>query len=180
MFNNLSYDLKRYTGYASGNSKIKKIFYTIFEQGVWAIVIYRLGSWCSRFKFPILSLILKIFYFLLNKIIEITTGISISSKAQIGKGFYIGHCGGIFIHPNVKIGENFNIGQGVTIGTLGMGKTGVPKLGNNVYIGAGAKLLGGITIGDNVKIGANAVVINDIPDNATAVGIPAKVVKTNG
>lgn len=172
---NLKHDLKRYT--IEDKLDLRNLFYLVFTQGVWAIVVYRFGSWCSKLKIPIISIFLKLIYFLLNKFIEITAGISISAKAHIGKGFYIGHFGGIFIHPGVIAGENCSIGQGVTIGTSGLGKTEVPKIGNDVYIGTGAKIFGGITIGNNVRIGANAVVIKNIPDNTTAVGIPARVVK---
>ena len=86
---------------------------------------------------------------------------------------------GVVLHPNVIIGENVTIRQHVTIGNNGkMGQSGLaPKIGNNVMIGAGACLLGDITIGNNVLIGANAVVLVDIPDNSVAVGVPAKVVK---
>ncbi|MEM2145872.1 MAG: serine O-acetyltransferase, partial [Candidatus Jordarchaeaceae archaeon] len=151
-----------------------------FTQGVWAIVVYRFGSWVNRkVKIPLVRQIFILIYFFLNKFVEITTGISISSNAKIGKGLYIGHFGLIFIHNDVEIGENCSIAQGVTIGSLGLGKEGVPKIGNNVFIGSGAKVLGPITIGNNVRIGANAVVIKDVPDNATVVGVPARVVKIN-
>lgn len=180
MLENIRADFNRYSSYSESKNwiyLIKSSFYLIFTQAIWAIIVYRFGSWSNKLKMPFFPLFLKIIYFFLNKFIEITTGISISSNADIGKGFYIGHFGGIFVHPETKIGKNCSIGQGVTIGTLGLGKKGVPEIGNNVYIGVSAKVLGSIRIGDNVRIGANAVVIENIPDNATAVGIPAKVVK---
>lgn len=107
------------------------------------------------------------------------TGISLPASAEIGKGFYIGHFGGIILHSHAKIGENCSIGPGVLIGTRGGGNKGVPIIGRDVYIGVGAKVLGGIKIGDRVKIGANAVVLTNIPDGATAVGIPARILKAN-
>ena len=81
---------------------------------------------------------------------------------------------GIIINPEVVIGDNVKINQHVTIG--GSGEKGCPVIGDNVYIGSGAKVLGGIRIGNNVKIGANAVVISDVPDNSTAVGVPARII----
>jgi len=175
MFSNIRADIKRYN---EKNEFTPRIFFNLlFTQGLWAITVYRFGSWCSRLKLPIVSLFLKLIYFFLFKIVEITTGISISSNAQIGQGLYIGHFGGIFINEGAKIGENCTIAQGVTIGTLGLGKMGAPIIGDCVFIGSGAKVLGNIIIGNNVKIGANAVVIRNVPDNATAVGVPAKIVK---
>jgi len=100
-------------------------------------------------------------------------------SCEIGGGLYIGNTGIIRFHPGVKAEKNLSIGQLVTIGTRGVGYTGVPVIGDNVYIGVGAKVLGNIRIGNNVKIGANAVVIKDVPDNATVVGVPARVVKIN-
>lgn len=179
MLNYIKADLERYVKLSNKKLTVRALFYFLFTQGVWAIVIFRFGSSCSKLKLPLISQILRLIYFFLNKLIEILTGISISSKALIGKGLYIGHFGGIFINESVVIGENCSLGQGITIGSLGLGKKGTPKIGNNVFIGVGAKILGDIVIGDNVKIGANAVVIDNIPSNSTAVGIPAKVVKTD-
>ncbi len=179
MFDNLKADIKRYTEIERKQFWMKNIFYLIFTQGIWAIIVFRFGSWCNRLRIPILSQLLRLIYFFMFKFVEITAGISISAEANIGKGFYIGHFGQIFINSDVIIGENCSIGQGVTIGTLGLGKIGSPKIGNNVYIGAGAKVLGDIRIGNNVIIGANAVVIKDAADNVTLVGIPARVVKIN-
>ena len=171
MFPNLSADIERYI------KEPKDKIYLIFEQGVWAIVVYRFGRWTRTVKIPLVSLVLKIISFLLFKSIEIITGISLPVSVEIGKGLYIGHFGCIILHSNVKMGENCSIVTGITIGTRGLGNTGVPVIGDNVYIGVGAKILGGIKIGNNVKIGANAVVIDDVPDGATVVGIPAKIIK---
>lgn len=108
---------------------------------------------------------------------EFSGGGVIPYQADIGDGTLIGYQGiGVVIHKQAVIGANCHISQNVTIGGGG-GPEGVPTIGENVTIGAGAVVLGGIHIGDNVSIGANAVVLTDIPDNAVAVGMPAKVVK---
>lgn len=108
-------------------------------------------------------------------------GIMIPIGTEIGSGFYIGHFGTIVVHPCVRIGRNCNISQGVTIGISGRaGARGVPVIGENVYIGPGAKLFGKIVIGNNVAIGANAVVTKDLPDHSVAVGVPARVISSNG
>ena len=168
MFSNLKADFKRYGKFTP---------YLIFEQGIWAIVVFRFGSWVNSFRIPVLSLFLKIIAFFLFKMIESTTGISIPASAKIGKGFYIGHFSGIIVHSDAEMGENCSIGPGVVIGTRGVGNQGVPQIGNNVYIGVGAKVLGNIKIGNNVRIGANAVVIKDVPNDATVVGIPSRIIE---
>lgn len=105
----------------------------------------------------------------------------IRSYCTIGEGFFIGHWGTIVVNEKVKIGRNVNISQGVTIGQLNRGKRmGTPVIGNEVYIGPGAKILGNIVVGNNVAIGANAVVLDDVPDNVCVAGIPAKIVSMNG
>lgn len=107
--------------------------------------------------------------------------ISIPFMTNIGSGFYIGHFGGIIINDKAKIGINCNISSGVTIGQTNRGPLkGCPVIGNNVFIGPGAKIIGAINIGNNVAIGANCVVTKDIPDNAVVVGIPGKITSTKG
>lgn len=109
------------------------------------------------------------------------SGIQIPYCTTIGKGFYIGHFGNIVVNGNSTIGNNCNISQGVTIGQVNRGKNrGVPIIGNEVYIGPGAKIIGGIKIGNKVCIGANAVVTKDIPDNAVVVGVPGKIISYDG
>lgn len=109
------------------------------------------------------------------------TGIEIHPAARIGKRFFIDHGTGVVIGETTEIGDDVTIYQGVTLG--GTGKdTGKrhPTIGNNVMIGAGAKVLGPFKVGDNTNIAAGAVVLEEIPPNSTAVGVPARVVRRNG
>ncbi len=112
---------------------------------------------------------------------KLITGIEIHPGATIGHGLFIDHGSAVVIGETAEIGDNCTIYQGVTLGGTGK-ETGKrhPTLGNGVMIGAGAKVLGGFSIGDNTKIAANAVVLGPVPENSTAVGIPARIVKKNG
>jgi serine O-acetyltransferase len=109
------------------------------------------------------------------------TGIEIHPGAKIGKGIFIDHGMGVVIGETSVLGENVTLFQGVTLGGTGKEKgKRHPTLGNNVVVGAGAKVLGNITIGDNVSIGANAVVLTNVPPNSTVVGVPGRVAKREG
>lgn len=107
------------------------------------------------------------------------TGTEIHPGAKIGKGLFIDHGTGVVIGETAIIGDNVTMFHGVTLGGTGKEKgKRHPTIGNNVFIGSGAKLLGNITIGDNVKIGANAVILKDVPSDTTIVGVPGKIVRT--
>jgi serine O-acetyltransferase len=118
---------------------------------------------------------------LISQIARFITGVEIHPGAKIGRGLFIDHGSGVVIGETAEIGNNCLIYQGVTLGGTGKerGKRH-PTLGNNVMVGAGARVLGPFHVGNNVKIAANAVVLESIPDNCTAVGVPAKIVKRNG
>lgn len=108
-------------------------------------------------------------------------GVDLRENTKIGKGLWLAHCGGIVVNSSSTIGENCLLFQGVTIGgMIKDGKNFVPKIGNNVIIFAGAKIIGGVSIGNDVVIGANAVVTHDVVDGAVVAGIPAKVISMNG
>ena len=110
------------------------------------------------------------------------TGIEIHPGAQIGSGLFIDHGMGVVIGETAVIGNNCTIYHNVTLGGRGhnKGKKRHPTLGDNVLVGAGAKILGNVRIGDNANIGANAVILYDVPDGATVVGVPGKVVRIDG
>jgi serine O-acetyltransferase len=108
-------------------------------------------------------------------------GISVSYTASIGPGFYIGHFGGIFVNKRAVIGKNCNISHDVTIGIKNRGDyQGTPYIGDNVYIGPGAKIIGCVKVGNNVSIGANCVVTKDVSDNSVVVGVPGREISENG
>lgn len=145
-------------------------------------VYYRFGAWIWHYQGPLESLVycLRPFFMIFKRFIEIYTGISMSQRAIFGSGLYINHFGSIFIGA-VKVGENCNLAHEVTLGLGGRGdKKGLPTLGNRVYVGSGAKIIGKITIGDDVAIGANAVVTKSIPDCAVVVGSPARIISYRG
>lgn len=177
-------DVKRYFD----NAEIKRgitnwmLFKKAFNTNtLWIIFVYRFGRWLHYdYHVPIIKTILKVFNYMISTIIPFLYNTHIQIKADIGKGLYIGHYGGIWIGP-VKMGMNCNVSQEVTIGIGGKGEQrGVPEFGNNVYIGPGAKIFGKITIGNNVAIGANSVVSKNISDNAVVVGNPARIVSYEG
>lgn len=132
--------------------------------------IWQCASWCAKVHIPLAP-------FFLTLTIRILFGAVIPYRACIGKNVCIAYGGpGVVIHPRCTIGDNCYIGPGTVIGGTS-GKYDVPKIGRNVFVGVGAKILGPISIGDNSVIGANAVVIDDIPSRCLAVGIPAKIIK---
>lgn len=117
----------------------------------------------------------------LSEITREITGIEIHPGAKIGKDFFIDHGSGVVIGETAEIGDNVTIYQGVVLGgTTTDPVKRHPTLGNNIVVGTGAKLLGPITIGDNVKIGANSVVVGDVPPNSVVVGVPGRIISTNG
>ena len=121
------------------------------------------------------------FYFLWWRRLKTNYGFDISYRTQIGEGLYIGHSGGIVIHGDTQIGDYCNLSQGITIGVSIRGKqAGIPKIGNRVFIGPGAVILGGINIGDDVLIGANAMVTFDVPDKAVVAAPVASVISYKG
>jgi serine O-acetyltransferase len=106
------------------------------------------------------------------------TGADIAWSARIGPGLVLWHPTGVVIGPGVVVGRDARVQQGITLGAARSrsGKDGDPVLGDGVYVGAGARVLGPVRVGDRVRIGANAVVLTDVPDDASAVGVPARVI----
>ena len=140
-----------------------------------AIMVHRFNHALYRIGVPILPR-------LFANIIRVWSGVEIHPGARIGRGFFIDHGWGTVIGETAEIGDNCILFQNITLGGTGKhsGKRH-PSLGNNVYIGTQAILLGPITVGNNVKIGANTfIVMRDVPDNCTVVGNPGKIIKLNG
>ncbi|MFP4020164.1 MAG: serine O-acetyltransferase [Halanaerobium sp.] len=134
-----------------------------------------------RFSHRLYRLGLRTIPRLISQLARFLTGIEIHPGAKIGCGFFIDHGMGVVIGETTEIGDNVTLYQGVTLGGTGKerGKRH-PTIGNDVVVGAGAKVLGNITIGDDAKIGAGSVVLKDVEENSTVVGIPGRVVARSG
>ena len=142
--------------------------------GLHAIILYRIAHFLYGLKIPLIPRII-------SQAARFFTGIEIHPGAIIGKGFFIDHGMGVVIGQTTVIKDNVTIFQGVTLGGTGKEKgKRHPNIEANVVIGTGAKVLGNITIGENSYIGANAVVIKDVPENSTIVGVPGRVTKQAG
>lgn len=139
--------------------------------GVHALLLHRLNHWLWRHHLRWLSRFLSL-------IARLLTGIEIHPGARIGRRFFIDHGLGVVIGETAEVGDDCTLYQGVTLGgTSWEGGKRHPTLGDNVVVGAGAKVLGPISVGEGARIGSNAVVVKDVPDNATMVGIPARVAR---
>lgn len=149
------------------------------EQSIWAIAVHRFGRRIDQLPPGLKKQVATLFYWRIFRLAETVTGISLPKEANIGPGLRIHHFGNIFIHPDVQLGANCTLRQGVTIGNR-IPDGPVPIVGDNVEFGAYAQVFGGVVIGEGAKIGAMSVVLNDVPPNATAVGIPARIVVRDG
>lgn len=169
MFKNLNYDLNRILEEDPAARSKLEVF--LLYPSIHALIAYRIAHKLYKHKWFFLAR-------LISQIGRFITGIEIHPGAKIGKGLFIDHGMGVVIGETAEVGDDVTIYHGVTLGGTGKHKgKRHPTVGNNVIIGTGAKVLGPINIGNNVKIGANSVVLKDIDDNKTAVGIPAKVVQ---
>jgi serine O-acetyltransferase len=144
-------------------------------QGFWVMVVYRFGRWRYGVKPAIVRKLFSLIYKVLFKFVQIITGIELPCEVQIGRNFVIDHFGGIIISGYAQFGDNCRIRNGVVVGLRRVEEKYAPIIGDNVDIGAGAKVLGQIRIGNNVVIGANAVVLCDVPDDSVAAGVPAQI-----
>jgi serine O-acetyltransferase len=152
----------------------KSIFEVIFlYPGLHAVVLHRVAHFLWKLRIPFIPR-------MISAISRFVTGIEIHPGAQIGRRFFIDHGMGVVIGETAIVGDNVLIYQGVTLGGTGKEKgKRHPTLGNDIVVGTGAKILGNISIGNNVKIGAGSVVIHNVPNNSTAVGVPARVARIN-
>ena len=165
MFENLKADLRA----AQEDRKLESgLLRVLLRMETSAIVSYRFGHWVESVKVPVVRQLLGLAAMFLQRFVQVLVGIYISPDADIGPGLTIHTPFGIIVGPN-KIGENLTIQSGVVIAA------GTRGIGDNVYFGAGAKVMGGAKIGNNVVVAANSLVLTDVPDNMTVLGVPARI-----
>lgn len=161
------HDIRLKAQWLYGNNGWGAIIKTLFTDGTAAMIIYRMMQWANKWR--LLPLVM-----ILNKVNAVCSQCIIGRGADFGAGFVLIHSQGVVINTNVRGGDNIYIEHQVTIGAE---RDKSPVLGNDIFIGAGAKIIGSIEIGDGARIGANAVVVKDVPAHSTVVGIPARVVR---
>lgn len=172
MFDNIKYDIRVIRERDPAARSGAEVFF--LYHGFRAVRYYRVANWLYRHKMFFLAR-------WVSQHAKFVTGTEIHPAATIGRGLFIDHGSGVVIGETAVIGDNCVLYQGVTLGGTGkdVGKRH-PTLGNNVLVGAGAKVLGPFKVGDGAKIAAGAVVLNEVPAGATAVGVPARVVRLDG
>ncbi len=182
MFATVRRDIRRFMQLDSrdGNPRLYEKLRIFFESpGLQAVLVYRFGSWVQRaVHFAPIRYPLKLIYYILQKLCIVCWGIYIDTGAQIGGGLYIGHCGGVVIGP-IHMGSDCNVAQQVTIGRRAGNDTGVPTIGNRVWIGTGSVVFGGIRIGDGVTIGPLTVVSRNLPAKVLVIGNPMRLLRKN-
>jgi serine O-acetyltransferase len=147
------------------------------NSAIWAIAVHRLGNWLYVDKpNALIAAPLKVVFFFANLFCEVVMEMHIDAQATIGPGLYIAHIGGVHINPAAVLGKNCDLAHRVTIGASAMGRQGVPVLGDDVYVGTGATLVGKIKIGSGAKIAANTLVITNVPEGATVMGVPGRII----
>jgi serine O-acetyltransferase len=167
LISTISRDLECKARWRYGKQDYAAMLKAAVADGTAAMVVYRLMQWSRRWRLVLLEL-------LFNKLNAVFCNCIIGRGAEFGPGFVMLHSTGTVIHGKVRGGEEVYLEHQVTIGGE---RHGAPALGNNVYVGAGAKIIGPVLIGEGARIGANAVVVDDVPAFTTVVGIPAKVVR---
>jgi serine O-acetyltransferase len=160
-------DLRQKALWCYENDRRSAVLKVLFTDGTLAMILYRLMQWSRRYRLVPLEM-------LFNKLNVICSNCIIGRGAEFGPGFVLIHATGVVINSSVRAGANVKIEHQVTIGAE---RRQSPVLGDDVFIGAGAKIIGPVQIGNGARVGANAVVLHDVPCNATAVGIPARVVR---
>ena len=152
----------------------KELIKVSINDGSSAILLFRMAQYFNKNHLGLISNLLGVINKLLNSCV-------IGRNAIFGPGFVLMHPVGVVINGGVIGGRKIVVESGVVIGAAKNGfPISVPVLGDNIFIGSGAKLLGGIRVGNDTIIGANAVIVNDVPDGSTVVGVPGKIIKTNG
>ena len=169
LFKNLHYDIHAIMDRDPAARNPVEVF--LLYSGLHAVINHRIASWFYRHH-------MKFIARLISQISRFFTGIEIHPGAVIGRGLFIDHGMGVVIGETTIIGDDCTIYQGATLGGTGKhnGKRH-PTLGNNVMVGSGAKILGPFSVGNNVKVAAGAVVLNEVPDDCTCAGVPARIVR---
>ncbi len=177
MFETIRADIDRkiraYGVRAKDQTFFRKRITPLLELGTAAVVVYRFGRWVYSLKIPVFRQLMIGIYLVINTVCLMLTGIHIHRESEIGPGLVVHNCCGIFVLAT-RIGHSCTVNQDVSVASVR--GTGWPTIGNNVFLAAGCKVMGGVTIGDNVVVSPNSLVVSDVPSNCTVMGVPARII----
>jgi serine O-acetyltransferase len=176
MLDALREDLRRVWDHDCYGGTLQRAFQLALNQGALALTVYRLGQKARELEAPVVGQAARLSYVLAHKAVQVLTGINIHAESELGPGTFIHGFGDIHIVGKTGRGCVFIQGAQLISASDGQGR-GWPELGDGVYVGAGAKVVGPVKIGNNVVIGANAVVTRSLPDNVTVAAMPARIVR---
>jgi serine O-acetyltransferase len=168
MFENVRVDLQQACKVNLGKKAKFKMLQVLVKPGTYPVLCFRFGTWARSLRIPVVRQVLVAFAIFIRFFIELVTGVVITPGAQIGPGFVVHTWFGVFVGP-VKIGRNCIVQHGVVIGW------NTKEVGDNVFFGPGAKVMGTPKIGNNVVVVANSLVMTDVPDDTTILGVPARI-----
>lgn len=174
-------DLARYYAYQDDPaSRLQRLRTLLGTEAIWSIVLYRAGQYLRDEAPRALWRVIRVPYGVAFRILRLITGIHLYPTTRVGAGLYIGHHGGIWIAPGVVLGEHCSIGHQVTIGVAGGDGRKAPVLGDRVWVGPNATITGPVRVGSGAVIAANSLIVSHIPENAVAIGVPARVISYSG
>ena len=176
MFDALREDLRCFWDNECYGSPVQRALQLALSQGAVALAVYRFGHAVREVEVPVVGQAARMAYLFAHKAVQVLTGINIHAESELGPGTYIHGFGDIHVVGRTGRGCTFIQGAQLISASDGKGR-GWPELGDNVYVGAGAKVIGPVKVGNNVVIGANAVVTRSLPDNVTVAAMPARIVK---
>ena len=174
-------DLQRYHARMGGHPGVlKNIKGILLRDSIWCIWRYRYGQYLALEAPTPVRILAYLPFKVIARILDILFSSRLSVRADIGPGLYIHHAGGIRINSCVRIGCNCSLNHNVTIGNAGGGREGAPTLGDRVWVGPNATVVGNITVGSDAVICANSLVISNVPDKAVVIGVSAKIISYAG
>jgi serine O-acetyltransferase len=178
MFETFGQDLRRY-----GRTPRERARALLLTPGLWAVAPYRFTRWARTRPNGLARKVCGVAATLLNLFAVVTSSVELHEGAEIGPGLYLPHAGYIVVGAGARLGSHCTLTQGITIGHAGGGRSGAdefPIIGDRVYVGPGAAVVGPVTVGDDALVGVGAVVVRAVPPRGVAVGNPARVISLNG
>lgn len=172
-------DLSRYMGKQAPGTRRQRLRVLLQNEPLWALATFRFGQYLREEASAPVRALCKLPHAIAHRAVSLGLGIHLFPETQVGPGLYIGHYGGIWVSPHAVLGAHCNLNHEATIGCAGEGED-APRLGDRVWVGPNATITGPVKVGSGAVVAANSLVVANVPDNAVAIGVPARVMSYTG